>query len=86
MLKRTAAVACAALVLALGGTGAALAANGADDAPGHHQEHRHGDDNGKHHLHRNKGGDDHGGKMEPGDDNGGHGEEPGDDNGGNSGH
>ena len=34
MLKRTAAAACAALVLALGGTGAALAANGADDAPG----------------------------------------------------
>jgi hypothetical protein len=28
MLKRTAAAACAALVLALGGTGAALAANG----------------------------------------------------------
>ena len=34
MLKRTAAAAAAALVLALGGTGAALAANGADDPPG----------------------------------------------------
>jgi hypothetical protein len=77
MLKRTAAALTAALVLALGGSGAALAANGADDAPGHHQEHGNGHTghghHGKHHHNGNgKTGGDHGGKgNEPGDDNGG---------------
>jgi hypothetical protein len=76
MLKRIAAATCAALVLALGGTGAALAANGADDAPGHHQ----GDHNGKHHHHHHH----HGKHNGKGEDHGGKGKEPGDDNGGQS--
>ena len=37
MFKRTAAALAAAVVLALGETGAALAAKGADDPPGHHR-------------------------------------------------
>jgi hypothetical protein len=85
MLKRTAAALSAAFVLALGGTGAALASNGADDAPGHHQEHGNGKDgtghHGKHHHHHNGKGDDHG-NGKAGDDHGGKGQEPGDDNGG----
>lgn len=56
MFKRTATA--AAFVLALGGTGAALAANGADDPAGHHHHHGKADDHGR------KG-------TEPGDDNGG---------------
>jgi hypothetical protein len=79
MLKRTAAATAAALVLAIGGTGTALAANGADDAPGHHQEHGNGN-NGKHHHHgrhhHHGKGDDHGKGNEPGDDNGGMTEAP----------
>ncbi len=62
MLKRTATAITAALVLALGGTAAALASNGADDSPGHHQEHKHGH-KGKGHHHNGKG-DDHGGETE----------------------
>jgi hypothetical protein len=46
MLKRTLGAAGAALVLALSGAGTAFADHGADDPPGHHQEHRNG---GKHH-------------------------------------
>jgi hypothetical protein len=85
MLKRTAAALIAALVLALGGTGAALASNGADDSPGHHQEHGNGNKghghHGKHHHHHNGKGEDHG-NGKAGDDHGGKGNEPGDDNGG----
>jgi len=81
MLKRTAAATGAALALALGGTGAALAANGADDPPGHHQEHQGKGHHGKHHHHgrhhHHGKGDDHGGKgNEPGDDHGGMTEAP----------
>jgi hypothetical protein len=86
MLKRTAAAVGAVLVLAIGGTGAALAANGADDPAGHHQEHQGNGHKGKHHHHgrhhHHGQGDDHGKGNEPGDDNGGHGNEPGDDSGG----
>jgi Spy/CpxP family protein refolding chaperone len=83
MLKRIAAALAAAVVLALGGTGVALASNGADDPPGHHQEHGNGD-HGKHHHHgRHHHQGDHQGKgNKPGDDHGGKGNEPGDDNGG----
>jgi hypothetical protein len=86
MLKRTAAALTAAFVLALGGSGVALASNGADDAPGHHQEHGNGKDgkghHGKHHHHHNGNGDDNGKGKQPGDDHGGTGNESGDDNGG----
>ena len=57
MLKRTLGAAVAAFVLALSGAGAAFADHGADDPPGHHQEHKngekhhHGKHKGKHHHH-----------------------------------
>lgn len=58
MIKRTAAALATALVLAIGGTGTALASNGADDPPGHHHEHgnghKHHGHHGKHHLHAGK--------------------------------
>jgi Spy/CpxP family protein refolding chaperone len=51
MLKRTVGAALAALVLALGGAGAAFASNGADDPAGQHREHQNGE---KHHKHDGK--------------------------------
>lgn len=80
MLKRTAVATGAALALALGGTGAALASGGADDPPAHHQEHQGKGHKGKHHHHgrhhHHGNGDDHGRGDEPGDDNGGMTEAP----------
>lgn len=82
MIKRIAAAISAALVLAIGGTGAALASNGADDPPGHHQEHNHGHKGKGHHHHHHGKADGHGKGEEPGDDHGGKGNQPGDDEGG----
>jgi hypothetical protein len=53
MLKRIAAALAVAGVMAIGGSGVAIASHGADDPPGHEQHHHH---NGKHHHHK---GEDH---------------------------
>lgn len=63
MLKRTLAVGAAALAVALGGAGAAVADHGADDPAGHHQEHKNGE---KHHgKHKHHGRHHHGNDDSP---------------------
>ncbi len=71
MLKRTLGVAAAALAIALGGAGAALADHSADDPPGQHQEHKNGENH--HGKHKGK----HHGRHHHGDDHGGHGNDDG---------
>jgi hypothetical protein len=58
MLKRISAALAVAGVMAIGGSGVAIASHGADDPAGHEQHHHH---NGKHHgrNHHHKGQDHH---------------------------
>jgi Spy/CpxP family protein refolding chaperone len=50
MLKRMSAALAIAGVMAIGGSGVAIASHGADDPAGHEQHHHH---KGKHHHHHN---------------------------------
>jgi Spy/CpxP family protein refolding chaperone len=52
MLKRISAALAVAGVMAIGGSGVAIASHGADDPPGHEQHHHHG-------RHHHKGEDHH---------------------------
>jgi Spy/CpxP family protein refolding chaperone len=57
MLKRISAALSIAGVMAIGGSGVAIASHGADDPAGHEQHHHH---NGKHHgRHHHHKGEDH---------------------------
>ena len=58
MLKRISAALAVAGVMAIGGSGVAIASHGADDPPGHEQHHHHhkGED---HHGHGNDDGPNH---------------------------
>jgi hypothetical protein len=56
MLKRMSAALAVAGVMVIGGSGVAIASQGADDPAGHEQHHHH---KGKHHHHHHKGEDHH---------------------------
>ncbi|HEX2708516.1 MAG TPA: hypothetical protein VHM66_10975 [Solirubrobacterales bacterium] len=49
MLKRSAAAVAVVAAMAIGGSGVALASNGADDPAPHHQGKHHKQDHGRHH-------------------------------------